>query len=355
LDALSAGYAAGPSAQVLDSKPYIEHDPQLGYRYLPNLKLLLPRPGGGRYSFETNSQGIRSVREYSFEKPPGIHRIIVCGDSMPAGQYVSNEHRFTELLERFMPNTEVINLALEGSGTDQQLLVYENVGRKYEHDLVLLMPFLSNIRRNMLDARTGYEAKTKTKVLRGKPRFDLVEGQLVLRNVPVPIENSIAHRESTVFERTDAEQSWLVNLKSKINSISGVSTLKRFAYAFIPWEPFPEYRTAHSPEWQLMEAIIKRFKESAGKRPLVIVPTFYDSYIRYRMARNYWQRFNSLSSIPGINVIDLLPYFRKLGADGARCFQVPYDMHFSAYGHLVVAEALQEELSKRSLLSGVEM
>ncbi len=338
----------GHSTQVRDSKPYIEHDPKIGYRYLPNLKLLLPRPGGGRYSFETNSKGIRSAREYSFEKPPGVYRIIVCGDSMPAGQYVANDHRFTELLERLIPNTEVINLALEGSGTDQQLLLYENVGRKYEHDLVLLMPFLSNIRRNMLDARVGYDAKSGTKLLRGKPRFDLIGRQLVLRNVPVPRGDPVIGIEDTTFERTDAKQRWLQNLKEWISSIRGASSLKKLAYAVIPWEPFPEYRNARSPEWQLMEALIKRFKESAAWRPLVVVPTFYDSYVRYRMARNYWHRFQSLSSIPGIHVIDLLPHFRRLGKEAVRCFQIPYDMHFSQYGHLVVAEALQENLLRQN-------
>ena len=40
------------------------------------------------------------VSEYAFHKPAGIRRMIVCGDSMAAGQFVSNVHRFSELLER---------------------------------------------------------------------------------------------------------------------------------------------------------------------------------------------------------------------------------------------------------------
>jgi hypothetical protein len=101
-----------------------------------------------------------------------------------------------------------------------------------------------------------------------------------------------------------------------------------------------------------MEAIIRRFKDSTGGRPLVIVPTFYDSYVLYRMSRRYWQRFKGLEqSVSGVHVVDLLPYFRKLGSDAIRCFQSPYDMHFSAYGHLVVADALEDELNRRNLLS----
>ena len=99
-----------------------------------------------------------------------------------------------------------------------------------------------------------------------------------------------------------------------------------------------------------MEAIIRRFKQSAGDRPIVIVPTFYDNYVRYRMSRRYLQRFQALEQIPGVHVIDLLPHFRKLGVEALRCFQAPHDMHFSTYGHLVVADALEAELNRLRLL-----
>ena len=70
------------------------------------------------------------------------------------------------------------------------------------------------------------------------------------------------------------------------------------------------------------------------------------------MSRRYLQRFQALEQIPGVHVIDLLPHFRKLGVDALRCFQVPHDMHFSTYGHLVVADALEVELNRLALLSG---
>ena len=95
-----------------------------------------------------------------------------------------------------------------------------------------------------------------------------------------------------------------------------------------------------------MEAIVRRFKTSADSKPIIVVPTFYDSYVRYRMARNYWYRFSSLSKIPGITVVDLLPRFLKLGSEGLRCFQSPHDVHFSSFGHLVLAEVLKSELAR---------
>ena len=99
-----------------------------------------------------------------------------------------------------------------------------------------------------------------------------------------------------------------------------------------------------------MEAIIRRFKQSAGDRPVIVVPTFYDNYVRYRMSRRYLQRFLALEQISAVHVIDLLPHFRKLGVDALRCFQAPYDVHFSTHGHLMVADALEIELNRLGLV-----
>ena len=85
----------------------------------------------------------------------------------------------------------------------------------------------------------------------------------------------------------------------------------------------------------------------------MIAPTFYSNYTRLRMARNYWTRFSSLSSTPGIYAIDLLPYFKLLGPEATRAFFEPHDMHFSNYGHLVLADALQAELIRLKLLPAI--
>ena len=212
-------------AQIQNAQPYIEHHPIFGYRYVPGTDLELSRPGGGSYHIKVNSQGIRSDREYSFEKPRGVRRIIVCGDSMAAGQFVSNAHRFSELIERRVPDVEVINLSLEGSGTDQQVLLYEHVGLKYEHDLVIVLPFLQNVRRNMVEAREGIDPKTGRQVMRPKPRFVLVDGKLVLRNVPVPMEVSAQVVAQT--GGTDARHSLLARFKTQLTALPRRRTLQK--------------------------------------------------------------------------------------------------------------------------------
>jgi hypothetical protein len=334
-------------AAALDTKPYVQHHPVLGYHYIPSTEMLLRKPGGGRYRIRINTAGIRSDREYATAKAAGTYRIIVLGDSMAAGQFVPNECRFSELLERRIPGLEVINLALEGSGTDQQLLLYEHVGVRYEHDAVLLLPFLQNIRRNMVEARDAIDPRTQMMTLRPKPRFVLIDGELVLQNVPVPADVS----RSELAARSAAEAAppaW----KTRVAGLPGARLWRRLAQAVWPWEPFPEYRDAGSAEWQLMSALILRLKSAARERPLVVAPTFYANYVRFRMARHYWARFSSLGSIAGVHPVDLLPHFRRRSIDDpAASFQEPFDMHFSVMGHVVLADALELELRRLGLLS----
>lgn len=337
-------------AEVIDTKPYVEHDPLIGHRYTPNTRHTLPRPGGGDYELVINAAGIRSTREYEKRKPPGVLRMLVFGDSYAAGQFVSNDQRFSELLERRVPNLEVINFGLEGTGTDQQLLLYEKMTSEFEHDLVVVLPFLQNIRRNMVEARIARDPKSLEEVLRPKPRFELVNGTLVLHNVPVPNATVVVNPgDAESIKNTDEDRSSLNRLKAMLSRMTAGKVLKKILFRLKPWEPFPEYKNPSSPEWRLMEAILRRFKVAAGARPLVIVPVFYDSYVRFRMARNYWERFHSLEG-PGTYVIDLLPHLRRVGSEASRCFHEPYDCHFSSYGHLVVAEALIMELSRCRLL-----
>lgn len=335
----------------LDCKPYVQHHPVLGYGYIPGVEMTLPSPGGGSYRIQINADGIRSNRAYSREKPAGVRRILVFGDSFAAGQYVSNEQRFSEILERRNEGLEVINFGLEGTGTDQQLLVFRELGRAYEHDLVLLLPFLQNIRRNMADYRESFDPRTQARVLVPKPRFALEEDKLVLKNVPVSVERRPVGSGSDEAQwKTDAQPGWKAGVRAFANRMAETLRLKSLAYSLITHEPFPEYADPRGPEWTLMDAIIKEFARLAGEKPLVIVPLFYASYVRYRLAQNYWERFRSLADGQRIVAFDALPHFKQMGAAAVKCFFEPFDCHFSPQGHLVLAGFLETELKKAGFL-----
>lgn len=117
-------------------------DPVLGWRNIPYFKA-----STFGYPLSINSKGLRD-REYPYQKPAGVKRILVLGDSFAWGYGVGDEHIFTEVLEEKLASGEqkweVINAGVSGYGTDQEYLFLKNEGLKYEPDIVLLAFYLRN-------------------------------------------------------------------------------------------------------------------------------------------------------------------------------------------------------------------
>ena len=119
-----------------------QYDEHLGWRLRPNADV---RNEVREFShgIRTNSAGFRDD-ETSLERPESKRRILLLGDSYCMGDGVEREKGIADRLERLLPNTEVVNLAVNGYGTDQELLLYEIEGHRYEVDVVLLGFMSSN-------------------------------------------------------------------------------------------------------------------------------------------------------------------------------------------------------------------
>jgi hypothetical protein len=90
-----------------------------------------------------NSQGLHDV-EHTYHKPPDTYRILIVGDSTVASFEVPLEQAFFRLLEAHLNNRgdrryEIIGGGFRGYGTDLELVYYEQEGRRYQSDLVILL------------------------------------------------------------------------------------------------------------------------------------------------------------------------------------------------------------------------
>lgn len=92
----------------------------------------------------TNSLGFRDTREYSLTKAPGTFRIMMLGDSVTFGHGALNETSYPFLLEQrlreWRPDVkwEVWNLGIPGYNTAQELAYLNEVGERYQPDLVIV-------------------------------------------------------------------------------------------------------------------------------------------------------------------------------------------------------------------------
>lgn len=95
-----------------------------------------------RIQIRTNSRGIRADEEIPYDKPPGVKRIVVLGDSFGMGYEVKLEDTFLARMEGELraagKNVQIVNLSVSGYGNAEELVSLEAEGLKYHPDLVLL-------------------------------------------------------------------------------------------------------------------------------------------------------------------------------------------------------------------------
>lgn len=113
--------------------------------------------------FKINSRGLRADREYPYEKPEGVLRIICLGDSFTVGYEVAKEDCFSRVLERELKqagvNVEVINAGVSGFGNAEECVYLERELIKYHPDLVLLSFYsndlVDNVRAGLFHLQDG--------------------------------------------------------------------------------------------------------------------------------------------------------------------------------------------------------
>jgi lysophospholipase L1-like esterase len=87
---------------------------------------------------QLNSMGFRDI-EHTLEKPPGVVRIVLLGDSFTAGQGVTLDEYYPQRLRELAPaNVEVIVVAEPGDSTRDQIERFREVGRLYAPDVVIV-------------------------------------------------------------------------------------------------------------------------------------------------------------------------------------------------------------------------
>jgi hypothetical protein len=121
-------------------------DAVLGQTYRPNLrKSLYDEESRRSVAVSVNSHGFRDV-EHASPSSPG--RVVMLGDSFAAGLSVDFDRTFPQICKRLLNegggDWDVMSLAVAGFGTAQELLAFEQFGRAFEPQVVVLNFFAGN-------------------------------------------------------------------------------------------------------------------------------------------------------------------------------------------------------------------
>lgn len=325
-----------------------EYHPVIGYRYIPHLRVRIPHEGGG-YLMQVNGQGFRADRSYSAARTPGHRRVLVFGDSFTAGDAVPNRQRYTELLESTLSAddeaaVEFYNFGLSSTGTDQHYLIWREFAQDIEHDLVMIVVFVENIRRVVAQFRPHRDEQGQERIY-AKPYFRLEGGELRLCGVP-PRREPLDENELSAEQGAAVDQGGRFPLLRKMVTALGV---REVVQKMSHYQPLPHYDSPGDPAWLLMRAILAQWIEllSARGKPVLLVPLPLPQHLdRTCDASAYQARFAELAAGTGCLLHDPLPDLLCIPASERRRLRWEKDIHFTPAGHQALASSLAPVLAE---------
>ena len=130
---LTAGEMA--ARRIMPADACMRQDELLGFSLKPHASCWRQNRDF-KVAYQINSLGLRD-REVSEEKPAGVKRILLIGDSFTEGTGVPIEATFGRKLENFL-KFEIINAGVSGYSTLHEYLWLKNRGLNLQPDLVVI-------------------------------------------------------------------------------------------------------------------------------------------------------------------------------------------------------------------------
>jgi hypothetical protein len=290
----------------------------------------------------TNALGFRDVAHG--EKPAGVTRVAVLGDSFVFGSGVKQDETLTRRLAALLgPSFEVINLGVPGYGTDQALLTLSRFGPRLSPDVVLAGFFWNDVMENASSQIYSMQ----------KPRFILEGGELLLVPPGEEKRRSAASRLDAALGARSHLWSLVGRALGRRGGIEPEEREERPAMVDLSLRVHPPSREAEfALTWALLGALAREAR-ALGATPIVftIPPRFLaDEAMKQRVLSLYGLSGDSLAGDGffrvkeacaryDLAVADLLPAFR----DGSRAGEALFlpGIHWSAAGHALAARVLE--------------
>lgn len=308
----------------LDDLAYLHtYSPVYGWTPRPSFRYTL---AGSETTI--NRLGYRG-REYSAARTPGRTRIVMLGDSITFGYGVRDPETFSVVIETMEPGLEVVNLGVQGYGTDQELLKLEREGLAYAPDVVVLNVCLANDLLDNAAARSIYDG------VYPKPYFRLEAGRLVL--VADHVRLSPPRRLALLLSQRSA----LFNAVLDLTRVDRARYQRELA-GRVQEEP-------GEPAYAVTFALVRRMDEIARARGARFVALLYPSLRDFIRPSRRAQRFLEAPELQGVELVDLRPRFEALGftADTFDRYSLDGNLHLTAEGHRLAASVILDLWAER--------
>jgi hypothetical protein len=313
-------------------------DPHFGVWHKANASVAVKTPRG-EVTYETNAHGMRDrPRAVTSDAP---ERVVVLGDSFIEGCYVEEHDRITDVLEE-KTGVEFLNFGTSGSfGSIQEWLLYKHLATRFDHTRVCLFLLPDN---DFADNDPAAHSPD-----RYRPYLRAVDGTYEV-TYPIPFaaqSNALSSKMSPgrKFRRRLYNSWYSLNIIVHRDSKAAVDPVRR-------WVVDASYDRYTPTDLERLLFTYRQISAVAEGRPMhiFVIPRDKD-FMAYQTDRLEGRIVTALSAFaeasPGIEVVDLLPYFVAYAREhdiSYKRFFLGFDPHWSPLGHRVAADAVREAL-----------
>ncbi len=367
-------------------------DDRLEWSLVPNGRMTTVTDDG-EVLIEINSHGLRD-REYDYEKPENTFRILILGDSFTEAMQVNLEDTYHARLERRLNEElgaatglrfEVISGGVAAYGVTREMIFYEEEGRRYQPDLVLMAFYMGN------DVRDDHPALAQEEPFPGiyRRQFFQIGEDGELEPLVQAADESLAPgaaqaqaQAGSLVRRIDA---WLYGHSRLYFYVrpflsEQVPFIRRMLYAigFVqsPAPVLPRYSDTDTEvieeAWALEEALIARLRrdvEADGATYAIIIipdalqiqpetlrekyPLFYPALLESMDLEKPDRALMGILNRQGIPYLRLYPAFIEYRTETGETLYGSHG-HWTVAGHRLAADLIYEWLVRERLVPGGE-
>jgi lysophospholipase L1-like esterase len=358
----------GVRALHLVQDRFWELDPLLGVRHIAGKSGWWTQEGHEfRVPIQINAEGLRDV-EHTYEKPPGVQRVLLLGDSfIEALQVPLAQSLGRRLAKRLGPGIEVISAGVSGYGTASELLFLQKEGWRYDPDVVVLAFY------------TGNDVKNNSSTLEDilPPVYD---GDGRLLRVQEPAAGAVSRSRKSWHEclysyrftrQLVLEHPALAKPLHRLGLIGADGLLVAPERAGVPvdyWIFAPNPSEDWQIAWQHTDDLLSQMRRAVASRGrqfvVMVIPSRYQIYPELwretisahpAMRERQWdldapaRRVMAWCAAHRADCLDLSAAFLQAARGSARLY-FHFDGHWTAAGHRLAARELARFLESHQLL-----
>jgi lysophospholipase L1-like esterase len=318
---------------VNDSNKIHQYDSLLGWRLVPDSSGAEKRTEFDSV-YNINGQGFRDDKNYAFKKEEGKERVIFLGDSFTFGIGVENGKTIPKLFEK-KGNYETLNFGSSGYDVGQYFLILKEIGMKYGPDAVVFDIYLGN---DIEDVRLSHPYQWS----KPKPYFKEENGEIVLKNSPVPTEGESDYKQPADYRVKNLgfynKIKWIFDFKAVL---LGKNLIKQNFYPVLEKFGLVKSIRDYNENFLIIEGLLKETQTLMnGKK--VVVMVIPSKNIKYNyLERQFGGKIEEIAGRLGIDCVNLIP----LIVEGEN-YYYPNEGHFNESGYALAADALYDSFNK---------